>query len=66
MWSRTLLLLALVLVAHASPVNAGRIFRITSTDGKKTVTYDVKFGGGKSTGQLTAFCHKQQKFVYLT
>jgi hypothetical protein len=63
---RTLLTLALAFAACALPAVAGDIVEITSTDGKKSVTYEVKFGGGKSTGQLTALCPREKKFVYLT
>lgn len=45
--------------------DGGEIYRITSTDGTKQTSYEVFFGGGKSSGRLTAFCPKQKKFVYL-
>ena len=43
----------------------GEIYRITSSDGKNDITYEVKFGGGKKFEQLTAFDPASKKFVYL-
>ena len=43
-----------VLLAVGSQVQAGTTYRITSTDGNKSMEYEVKFGGGKLFEQLTA------------
>ena len=56
------LVVFLGLAIHA---DGGEIYRITSTDGTKQTSYEVFFGGGKSTGRLTAFCPKKKEFVYL-
>jgi hypothetical protein len=55
-----------VLLAVGSQVQAGTIYRITSTDGKKSIEYKVDFGGGKLFQRLTAFDPKSEKFVYLS
>jgi hypothetical protein len=47
-------------------VFAGTIYEVTATSGTEKVTYRVKFGGGKSVRQWTAFDPKSKKFVYLT
>ena len=54
-----------VFLTVASQLQAGTIYRITSTDGNKSIEYEVKFGGGKLFEQLTAFDPKSKKFVYL-
>jgi hypothetical protein len=55
-----------VLLSVGHRVQAGTTYRITSTDGKKSMTYRVNFGGGKLFEQFTAFDPKSKKFVYLT
>lgn len=61
-----LLLFAVVgLVAGSTPALAGNIYKVTSQDGDKTVTYEVRFGGGKLMEQFTAFDPETKKFVYL-
>jgi len=61
---RLLALAVAVLVAVSA--SAGTIYEVTATDGKEKVTYRVKFGGGKSLRQWTAFDPKSKTFVYLT
>src|SRR5262245_25108784 len=56
----TSLLLLLLSVTFTA---AGETFEITSTDGKKTLKYQVTFGGGLDHDLWTAFCPKSQKFV---
>ena len=55
-----------VLLTVGSQVRAGTTYRITSTDGKKSIEYTVDFGGGKLFEKLTAFDPKSNKFVYLS
>ena len=64
MLRRTILLFAMLLFAQATSL-AGNIYDITSTDGTKTVTYQVRFGGGKLFESYTAFDPASKKFVYL-
>jgi hypothetical protein len=56
----TSLLLVLLSAMFAA---AGETFEITSTDGKKTIKYEVTFGGGFDHEVWTAFCPRSQKFV---
>ena len=64
--SLRLLLFAVVgLLAGTMPALAGNIYKVTSQDGDKTVTYEVRFGGGKLMDQFTAFDPETKKFVYL-
>jgi hypothetical protein len=61
-------LLLVVLVGFAmgtSLASAGNIYKVTSQDGDKTITYEVRFGGGRLMDQLTAFDPETKKFVYL-
>jgi len=44
---------------------AGTGYEITSSDGEKTITYRVKFGGGRRFNQHTAYDPASKKFVYL-
>lgn len=44
---------------------AGNIYQVTSQQGDQTLTYEVKFGGGRMFDQLTAFDPETKKFVYL-
>ena len=53
------------LLAGTMPALAGNIYKVTSQDGDKTVTYEVRFGGGKLMDQFTAFNPETKKFVYL-
>lgn len=64
MFRRTILLFAILLFSQA-PSFAGNIYDVTSTDGTKTVTYQVRFGGGKLFESYTAFDPASKKFVYL-
>jgi hypothetical protein len=64
--SRRVLFFVLVgLVAGTPLAQAGNVYRVTSRDGDRTVTYEVRFGGGKLMDQLTAFDPETKKFVYL-
>jgi len=60
-----LLFALLCLLVGTTPVPAGNIYQVTSQDGDKTVTYEVRFGGGKLMDQFTAFDPETKKFVYL-
>ena len=62
---RLLLFAVIGLVAGTTPTLAGNIYKVTSQDGDKTVTYEVRFGGGKLMDQFTAFDPETKKFVYL-
>jgi hypothetical protein len=64
--ARTLALVMLALLWSSLPSPAADHYEITSTDGKKAMTYQVIFGGTRFGGRLTAFCPKQKLFVYLT
>jgi hypothetical protein len=55
-----------VLLTAGGQVQAGTTYRITSTDGKKSMEYKVDFGGGKLFEKLTAFDPKSKTFVYLS
>jgi len=45
---------------------AGTGYEVTSSDGEKTVTYMVNFGGGMFFHQHTAYDPASKEFVYLT
>jgi hypothetical protein len=45
---------------------AGTGYEVTSSDGEKTVTYMVNFGGGMFFDQHTGYDPASKKFVYLT
>jgi hypothetical protein len=62
----TACLTLLALSVAASQVLAGNAYQITSSDGSKSITYEVKFGGAKLYEQWTAFDPATKKFVYLT
>ncbi len=64
MLRRTILLLAILLFTQATSL-AGNVYDVTSTDGMTTVTYRVRFGGGKLFEAYTAFDPASKKFVYL-
>lgn len=55
-----------VVLLNAAALLAGEGYEVTSTDGKTTKTYMVRFGGGKLMERATAFDPASQKFVYLT
>ena len=44
---RTLLVLLSGLLIHTSSALAGNTYEVTSPDGKKSINYEVSFGGGK-------------------
>ncbi|MBL8813555.1 MAG: hypothetical protein JNM43_25540 [Planctomycetaceae bacterium] len=62
---RRLVLACSILFLSAASSLAGNIYEVTSTDGKTTQTYQVRFGGGKLFDTFTAFDPASQKFVYL-
>ena len=62
---RTLLVALVGLLIGTSPASAGNIYKVTSQDGDKTITYEVRFGGGRLMDQFTAFDPETKKFVYL-
>ena len=53
-------------VLLTSAAFAGTGYEVTSKDGDETVTYKVKFGGGKRFQQHTAYDPASKEFVYLT
>jgi hypothetical protein len=53
------------LMLFSAALRAGEGHEVTSTDGKTTKTYMVRFGGGKLNEMATAFDPASQKFVYL-
>jgi hypothetical protein len=62
---RVTLLAVVGFVAGAMPALAGTVYKVTSQDGDKTVTYEVRFGGGKAVDFFTAFDPETKKFIYL-
>jgi hypothetical protein len=60
---RTFMLAGLLMAT--SSASAGQIYKVNSKDGDKTVTYEVRFGGGKLMDQFTAFDPETRQFVYL-
>jgi hypothetical protein len=53
------------LLTSTSLASAGNIYKVTSQDGEKTITYEIRFGGGRLMDQYTAFDPETKKFVYL-
>jgi hypothetical protein len=53
------------LLIGTSPASAGNIYKVTSQDGEKTITYEVRFGGRRLMDQFTAFNPETKKFVHL-
>lgn len=62
---RVLFVAVVGLLAGTAPASAGNVYKVTSRDGGKTVTYEVRFGGGKLMDQFTAFDPETKRFVYL-
>lgn len=62
---RRLLFVLFGVVIGVSSASAGNVYQVTSRDGEKTITYEVRFGGGRLMDQLTAFDPETKKFVYL-
>lgn len=62
---RVLFFVMVGLLTGTSPASAGNIYKVTSKDGEKTITYEVRFGGGRLMDQFTAFDPETKKFVYL-
>lgn len=62
---RTLFFVVASLLIGVSLASAGNIYKVTSQDGDKTITYEVRFGGGRLMDQFTAFDPETKKFVYL-
>src|SRR5262245_54892790 len=65
MTSRVLLFVAVILLAGSSEASAGKVYKVISKDGDKTIAYEVQFGGGRKFEQHTAFDPETKKFVYL-
>lgn len=57
---------SVVILVLQSCCFASDLYRITCSDGKNEVTYEVRFGGGKAFEQYTAYDPASKKFVYLT
>jgi hypothetical protein len=66
MQTRFLLIPVAGLLLSASTALGGNIYRVTSHDGDREVTYEVQFGGGRLIDRFTAFDPEEKKFVYLT
>ena len=66
MVTRTRVVVFASLFMGTSSASAGNIYKVTSHDGGKTITYEVRFGGIKLTDQFTAFDPETKEFVYLT
>ena len=62
---RLLFLVAASVLATTTLAQAGNIYKVISKEGDKTITYEVRFGGGKLMDQITAFDPETKKFVYL-
>jgi hypothetical protein len=62
---RTLGFVLVGLLIDTSLASAGNIYKVTSQDGEKTITYEVRFGGGRLMDQFTGFDPETKKFVYL-
>ena len=62
---RTLLFVSVSLLIGTSLASAGNIYKVTSKDGEKTITYEVRFGGGRLRETFTAFDPETKTFVYL-
>lgn len=62
---RNRLFVVLAVLLGASAADAGNVYRVTSRKEGKTVTYEVRFGGGRLMDQATAFDPESRKFVYL-
>ncbi len=65
MFTQRVLLLSIALLIFCSKAMAGEVYEVTSQDGEKDVTYQVRFGGGKLMDQYTAFDPETESFVYL-
>jgi hypothetical protein len=62
---RTVFLVSVSILIGTSLASAGNIYKVTSQDGDKTISYEVRFGGGRLMDQFTAFDPETKKFVYL-
>jgi hypothetical protein len=62
---RVLFCVATFVLGCATLASAGNIYKVTSQDGEKIITYEVRFGGGRLMDQVTAFDPETKKFVYL-
>jgi hypothetical protein len=63
---RQMLFALTLLIAAAATSSAGTIYKVTAKKGDETVTYEVRFGGGRLAEYWTAFDPKTKKFVHLT
>ena len=62
---RTVFFVSVSVLIGTSLASAGNIYKVTSQDGDKTISYEVRFGGGRLMDQFTAFDPETKKFVYL-
>ena len=62
---RLTLFAVIALLVGTTLARAENIYKVTSQDGDKTVSYEVRFGGSKLMDQFTAFDPETKKFVYL-
>lgn len=62
---RVVAFLGAVIILTGSTM-AGTGYEVTSSSGDLTVTYMVKFGGGRAFQQHTAYDPVSERFVYLT
>jgi hypothetical protein len=58
------LLLILMVLVITPQADAGKMYFITSSDGK--ISYKVRFGGGKASYVVTAFDLTSKQFVYIS
>ena len=65
MTSRTVLLALFGLLLGTLSAEAGAVYKVTSQDGEKTVTYEVRFGGTRRMAEFTGFDPETKRFVYL-
>lgn len=65
MLGRSLFVVLLGVLLGPSLAWAGNVYQVTSQAGDKTITYEVRFGGGRLMDQATAFDPETKKFVYL-
>jgi hypothetical protein len=53
------------LLCGAGTASAGTVYEVVGKSGSKTITYEVKFGGGFRFEQFTAFDPESKEFAYL-
>lgn len=65
MYCRGLFLAIVTVMAAPLLASAGSVYKITSREGDATITYEVRFGGGRLMDQYTAYDPETKRFVYL-